>query len=198
MTDARLARPLWRGRTNVDALTISVIERAERALGRQLVITQGSYNAGAVKQSAGTHDRGGAVDISTRSLTEAQKQATILELRKAGMAAWIRRTLPGVWAEHIHGIVVDHPDLSSGAAAQVVAYRAGRNGLANHGQDDGPRLTPIPRPQWPAVVPKKRRPQKIREALKQLRGQLADPAAGPTQRKRIQRAIADLVKIGKR
>lgn len=194
MTDTRLTRPRWRNRTNVDALTISVIERAEKALGRQLIITQGSYQSG-VKQSAGTHDDGGAVDFSTRGLTEAQKQRAVLELRKAGMAAWIRREIPGVWAEHIHGVVVGHPNLSRTAAAQVRAYRSGRNGLANNGPDDGPRLNPIPVPQWPVVAAKKKRPQRIRESLKQLRAQLADPLTGETQRERIRAAMDDLKRI---
>lgn len=193
-TDPRLVRPLWRGRRDVDALTISVIERAEKALGFQLIISQGSYQS-AVKQSAGTHNQGGAADFSTRGLTVEQKRRAVLELRKAGMFASLRTPAEGDWVEHIHGIVVDHPELSPAAAAQVVDYRRGLNGLANHRRDTGPRLTPIPVPVWPVVPAKKKRPQRIREALKQLRAQLADPATGPTQRKRIRAAIANLRKV---
>lgn len=193
-TDARLARPLWRGRRDIDALTISVIERAEKALGFQLIITQGSYQS-SVRQSAGTHDRGGAVDFSTRKLTAEQKRRAVLELRKAGMFASVRTPAEGDWVEHIHGVVVDHPDLSPSAARQVTAYRKGLNGLANNGRDTGPRLIPIPVPVWPVVPQKKKRPQRIREALKQLRAQLADPATGPTQRQRIRAAIAALKQI---
>lgn len=197
MTDSRLVRPLWRGRRDIDALTISVIERAEKALGFQLIITQGSYQS-SVKQSAGTHDGGGAADFSTRKLTDEQKRRAVLELRKAGMFASLRTPAEGDWVEHIHGIVVDHPALSPAAAAQVVDYRKGRNGLANHRSDTGPRLIPIPVPVWPVLSPKKKRPQRIREALKQLRAQLADPATGPTQRKRIRAAMDALKKIEKR
>lgn len=198
MTDARLARPLWRGRRNVDALTISVIERAERTLGFQLILTQGSYNT-SVKASGNTHAKGGAADFSTRKLTAEQKRRAVLELRKAGMFASLRTADQGDWVEHIHGVVVDHPYLSQAAADQIVDYRAGRNGLANNGRDTGPRLTPIPVPVWPIVPPKKKkRPQRIREALKQLRAQLADPATGPTQRKRIRAAMDDLLKVDPR
>lgn len=193
-TDPRLVRPLWRGRRDLDALTISVIERAEKALGFQLIISQGSYQS-SVEQSAGTHDQGGAADFSTRRLTAEQKRRAVLELRKAGMFASLRTADQGDWVEHIHGIVVDHPNLSPAAAGQIVDYRKGLNGLANHRRDTGPRLTPIPVPVWPVVPPKKKRPQRIREALKQLRAQLADPATGPTQRKRILAAIANLKKV---
>lgn len=197
MPDARLVRPLWRGRRDLDALTISVIERAEKRLGFQLIVTQGSYQS-SVEQSAGTHNGGGAGDFSTRGLTTAQKNRAVLELRKAGTFASVRTPAEGDWVEHIHGIVVDHPALSPAAARQVVDYRKGLNGLANHGRDRGPRLNPIPVPVWPVLPPKKRRPQRIRETLKQLRAQLADPATGPTQRKRIRAAIAALLRIKKR
>jgi hypothetical protein len=196
MTDPRLVCPLWRSRRNVDALTISVIERAEKALGFQLIITQGSYQgSGGDPKSAGTHAEGGAADFSTRGLTAEQKHRAVLELRKAGMFASVRTPAEGDWPEHIHGIVVDHPNLSPAAADQIVDYRKGLNGLASHRRDTGPRLTPIPVPVWPVVPPKKKRPQRIRESLKQLRAQLVDPATGPTQRKRIRAAIANLKKI---
>lgn len=154
MSDPRLRRPLWRGRTNVDALTIAAILRAESMLGFELSITQGSYQS-SVAASAGTHDRGGAIDFSTKNMTTAQKARVVLCLRRAGFAAWLRRPSQGPWAEHIHGVVVGHPYLSGSAARQVTAYRNGRNGLANNAPDDGPRVEIKP-PVWPYPAPKKR------------------------------------------
>ncbi len=142
MSDPRLARPLWRGRTNVDALTIAALERAEKIGGHQFTVTQGSYQS-TVAQSAGTHDRGGAVDLSWCG-----HDRCIKALRQAGFAAWHRNPSQGNWPHHIHAVVVDHPDLAPSAARQVTAYRAGRNGLANNGPDDGPRLNPIPVHVW--------------------------------------------------
>lgn len=148
MTDPRLARPNWRGRTNVDALTIAALKHAEEMLGYELAITQGSYQ-GSVAASAGTHDKGGALDLSTRGMTSAQKTRVVLCLRRAGFAAWLRKPSQGPWKEHIHAVVIGHPLLAPAAARQVTAYLARRNGLANNGPDDGPRLDPIPRPVWP-------------------------------------------------
>lgn len=152
MPDLRLARPLWRGRTNVDALTIACIEHAE-AIARQIapdvahefVITQGSYQAGAGDpNSAGTHDEGGVVDSAWCG-----HPICVRAQRLAGMAAWHRTPEQGPWPHHIHAVVIGHPLLADSADRQVIAYLAGRNGLKNDGADDGPRLDPIPRPVWP-------------------------------------------------
>lgn len=157
--DARLARPLWRGRTNMDALTIACVERAEKiarkkspATAHEFVVTQGSYQAGAGdRKSAGTHDLGGVVDLRWCG------HATCLwALRKAGLAAWHRTPAQGSWPHHIHAVVVGHPYLANAAEEQVDDYLVGRNGLANNGPDDGPRLNPIPRPKWPwPTLPKR-------------------------------------------
>lgn len=145
VTDPRLARPLWRGRTNVDALTIACVEHAEQIGGHAFVVTQGSYQAGAGDaNSAGTHDLGGVVDLRWCG-----HDSCVKALREAGMAAWHRTPAQGPWPDHVHAVVVGHPYLAASAAAQVTDYLAGRNGLASHGPDDGPRLDPIPRPVWP-------------------------------------------------
>ncbi|MBA3782746.1 MAG: hypothetical protein H0X12_12965 [Nocardioides sp.] len=145
MTDPRLARPLWRGRENVDALTIACVEHAESIGGHEFVCTQGSYQAGAGDpNSAGIHDMGGAVDLHWCEHTRCVKA-----LREAGMAAWHRTPAQGPWSAHIHAVVIDHPMLAPSAIRQVLRYLAGRNGLANDATDDGPRLNPIPRPVWP-------------------------------------------------
>ncbi len=145
MTDPRLARPEWRGRTNVDALTIACVEHAEQIGGHEHIVTQGSYQGGGGDPlSAGTHEAGGAVDLAWCG-----HDRCLRALREAGMAAWHRTPAQGSWPHHVHAVVIGHPDLAPSAAEQVAAYLSGRNGLASNGPDDGPRLNPIPRPVWP-------------------------------------------------
>lgn len=146
MSDA-LARPLWRGRTNVDRMTIDAIERAEALAGFVFVVTQGSYQS-SVEASAGTHDRGGAIDFRAKWMTKAKRTRMVAALRAAGFAAWLRTPAQGPWVIHVHAVLCDHPDLSPSAQRQVNAYRAGRNGLANNGPDDGPeplKEKPVPK-----------------------------------------------------
>jgi hypothetical protein len=99
---------------------------------------QGSYST-SVGASAGTHSSGGAVDLGYRHLTEAQRHRIVREMRRVGFAAWYRREIKGLWPPHCHAIAIGCPDLAPGARQQVEAYRAGRNGLAGNGADDGPR-----------------------------------------------------------
>lgn len=150
MTDPKLARPSWRGRTNVDALTIACIEHAEQLVrhsapntAHDFIVTQGSYQS-TVAASAGTHDKGGAVDLRWCG-----HFVCLHALRRAGMAAWHRTPAQGPWPDHVHAVVIGHPLLADSAHRQVIAYLNGRNGLKNDGADDGPRLDPIPRPVWP-------------------------------------------------
>lgn len=184
MTDARLARPSWRGRTNVDALTIACIERAEKIGGHQFVVTQGSYQ-NTVAASAGTHDGGGAVDL--RWCGHAR---CIKALRMVGMAAWHRTPAQGPWPDHIHAVVIDHPKLAASAARQVTSYRDGRNGLASNGKDDGPRLLKIAVPVWPWPKPKSRG-QRI-DAARLLLQKARAAATTKGRRRKIQNAIDDL------
>jgi hypothetical protein len=44
--------------------TVAMLTDVESRLGYDLTVLQGSYNAGGVSQSAGTHDGGGAVDLA--------------------------------------------------------------------------------------------------------------------------------------
>jgi hypothetical protein len=137
-----LARPVWRGRTNVDALTIAALEYAEALAGHEFIVTQGSYQS-SVAASAGTHDKGGVVDLRWTG-----DNADITALRAAGFAAWHRTPAQGPWPDHVHAVLIGHPLLAPSAARQVESMRAGRNGLLNNGPDDGPRVTPHPRTNW--------------------------------------------------
>lgn len=137
MTDP-YARTTMDGKT-VDALTEAALREAERRLGYSLTIVQGSYHVG-VGASAGTHDGGGVVDLAPYD-----HERKVRVLRDLGFAAWYRPTLPGVWGEHIHAVLIGNARLAPAAARQVVSYRAGRDGLASNALDPNPyRPSPIP------------------------------------------------------
>ncbi|MBL8120084.1 MAG: SH3 domain-containing protein [Anaerolineae bacterium] len=102
-------------------------------------IMQGSYNPGGVSASFGTHDGGGAVDLSVREIGTGviltrEIEPMLEALRLAGFAAWLRDTselYPGS-PIHIHAIAIGDPDLSEAARAQIdgtFGYLRGFNGL---------------------------------------------------------------------
>src|SRR4051812_21208674 len=122
----------------VDWKTRAALEEAERRLGYPLTVVQGSYHT-TTKASAGTHDKGGVVD-----LTPFDHERKVQVLRSIGFAAWHRLPSEGPWKEHVHAVLVDHGNLSAAAKAQVVDYRNGRNGLANNKMDRTTRPHPIP------------------------------------------------------
>ncbi|MFI6824506.1 peptidoglycan-binding protein [Micromonospora sp. NPDC050187] len=125
----------------VNTRTRAMLFEAERLLGRQLSITQGSYNTG-VGASAGTHDGGGALDLSVSGLSSATRTDILRRLRTVGFAAWLRTPSQGDWGYHIHAIALADTDQSTGAQNQAGDYYLGRNGLANRGPDDGPAVSP--------------------------------------------------------
>ena len=144
--DPRLVRPSWRGRTNVDALTIAALEHAEQIGGHKFTVTQGSYQGGRGEvNSAGTHDGGGAVDINVGSWSSSTRNRVVLALRKAGFAAWLRTPSDG-FAYHIHAVAIGDREMSSGAKSQIQQWREDTNGLANHAHDP----YPDPYPAWTA------------------------------------------------
>lgn len=104
-----------------------------------ITMVQGGYNAGGVSASAGTHDGGGAFDLTPHNWRQRGKVFRIL-----GVAAWHRPYLAHVWGEHIHAIVCGDGTASRGALAQVSAYYRGRSGLANNGADTDWRPTDLP------------------------------------------------------
>lgn len=131
---------LLRDGKKVDALTDGALKRAEKILGRKLTVTQGSYNAGGVKASAGTHDGGGVVDCPPWDADE-----TVIALRAVGFAAWHRQAIPGLWPEHIHAVLIGHGKLAPVAARQVEAYQQRRDGLKSNAIDTDPGWTNIVR-----------------------------------------------------
>lgn len=131
MTDA-YDRVTYQGHP-MDKMTRQAIQRLEAALGYgpgQLTVLQGCY-AHTVKASAGTHDGGGAFDLTPNDWERKVRLG-----RELGLAIWHRTTIPGVWNEHVHAIVIGNDRLSPSAANQVTSYREHRNGLANNASDN--------------------------------------------------------------
>jgi hypothetical protein len=119
----------------------------EKKLGFELYCFQGSYNRGGVAQSGGTHDLGGAIDVSICPAGSNVNKADLIvkTLRQFGWAAWHRTPAQGDWGHHIHAVDSGDRDLSEGAARQVAEYRQGFDGLAGDGSDDGPRIALVAR-----------------------------------------------------
>lgn len=132
-----MTRVSFRG-VRLNTRTRDMILAAEKLLGYNVTLVQGSYNTG-VSASAGTHDGGGAVDVTCRNLNAAQKGQVVNALRKVGFAAWHRLPSQGPWSEHIHAIAMGDTEASRGAKNQMADYKAGRNGLASGGSDNATR-----------------------------------------------------------
>lgn len=128
---------------SVNARTEAMLAEAQRLLGRKLTLDQGSYNPGGDPTSAGTHDGGGVVDVNVDGMSTATWTTTVKVLREVGFAAWHRTPSQGDWPYHIHAAAISDPDLSPAAQHQTGDYYLGRNGLANRGPDDGPKVSPI-------------------------------------------------------
>lgn len=97
-------------------------------------VTQGSYSR-SVKASAGTHDGGGALDLSVVGLSGTQRARLVRALREAGFAAWLRLRGPAFKIDHVHALAIGDPDLPGAAARQVEAYFNGRDGLKGNRRD---------------------------------------------------------------
>ncbi len=102
-------------------------------------LTQGSYTGGVLAASFGTHDGGGAVDLSVRDpgtwdVMTAEIEPMVHALRLAGFAAWLRDTgdLYPDSPIHIHAIAMGDAELSEAARAQIdgtFGYLRGFDGL---------------------------------------------------------------------
>lgn len=136
-------------RTTVDGKTLNQRTADMLAMWQFNALTdfyvlQGSYNAGGVKTSAGTHDGGGALDISTYNLGDLKnKRWVVKQGRLAGFMAYLRPYMPNVWTEHIHAGAIGDAEASSGLKAQFAEYYAGGDGLVGNAPDPGPRLKRI-------------------------------------------------------
>jgi hypothetical protein len=138
-----------RGAT-LNRYTAELLLRAEaysKAMGgpAKLWLTQGSYST-SVSASAGTHDGGGALDISVSGMSRSDVRKAVKALRKAGFAAWHRG--PPSFIPHIHGIAIGDRDASPSAKAQVRDYRRGLDGLAYSRPDPDFGYAGRPIPKW--------------------------------------------------
>jgi hypothetical protein len=132
--------------------TLSMLEQAAQLYRGELeitghAITQGSYNSG-VTASFGTHDGGGAVDLSvmrrgTYTVLYDEIEPLIQAMRVAGFAAWLRELdelYPGS-PIHVHAVAVGDQHLSAAASQQLTGdfgYFRGYNGIPS------PNGVPIP------------------------------------------------------
>lgn len=123
----------------VDWLTKAALLKAEKMLGYELTIVQGSYNAGKVSASAGTHDGGGAVDLASWDW-----ENKVRVLRLCGFRAWLRPKLVKngrlVWNAHIHAVLQGNDKMSGSAQQQILQAIRGLDGLAASGPDPHPHL----------------------------------------------------------
>jgi peptidoglycan hydrolase-like protein with peptidoglycan-binding domain len=133
----------------VSTRTRLMLAAADGQLSWGLAVTQGSYST-AVAASAGTHDGGGAADISVRGLTTTQIWQTVKALRTVGFAAWFRPALAGPrgWPAHIHAMAIGDTDMSLVGAKQVADYIVGKNGLKGNAADNTPAASRVPFTWW--------------------------------------------------
>lgn len=124
----------------VNERTAAMLKAAQKRANVNFSITQGSYNSDN-GSSAGTHDGGGAVDLSVRNVSD--PRVAVKALRQVGFAAWHRTPDQGDWAAHIHAVAISDTAMSPEAQAQVGDYFEGRNGLADNGKDDGPQVKKV-------------------------------------------------------
>lgn len=133
-------RTKYGGKT-VNRRTLDMLLAAESIFGEPFVLSQGSYNAG-VSASAGTHDRGGVVDISVNGMSSVERDRAVQALRRVGFFAWLRT--PPKFTYHIHAVAIGDRELSPAAQSQVKQGFADRDGLAGRGPDPAPD----PYPTW--------------------------------------------------
>jgi hypothetical protein len=137
---------VWINGVQLNARTLAMLDHAQTlysagggVIDFRTAITQGSYNAGGVAASFGTHDGGGAVDLSVRdpndwSVMTGEIEPMIRALRVAGFAAWLRDTgeLYPDSPIHIHAVALGDREQSEDARAQIdgrFGYLRGYNGL---------------------------------------------------------------------
>lgn len=144
-----MATPSWATRTTYQGhrinfgtwfllIVINALVRLPRFGGEtsKMTMLQGGYNKGGVAKSAGTHDGGGAFD-----LTAFNWKWRVWLLRLFGCAAYYR---PYNWdnrggGAHIHVIVSGDGTASRGAKQQVVDFLHKLNALANRAKDPNAR-----------------------------------------------------------
>lgn len=131
---------VWVSGEQLDSYTAQAVAQTKaiyKVLGGtgSVTIAQGSYNAGGVAASAGTHDGGGAVDFSLTVKNSKNWQILQKAARMCMFAAWHRTPDQGPWGDHVHSILIGNTKASAGAKAQVTDYYAHKSGLVGHRPD---------------------------------------------------------------
>ncbi len=137
---------VWISGAELNARTLAMLDHAQAlyqaqggVLDFRYGITQGSYTGGALAASFGTHDGGGALDLSVLNPRDGtvmweQIEPMVLALRVAGFAAWLRE-VGDLYPDspiHIHAIAIGDQELSEAARAQLTGtfgYLRGFDGL---------------------------------------------------------------------
>ena len=125
---------IWDGLHKVDNRTFTALIRAQQLAKVPIRLAQGSYSTG-VPASAGTHDKGGVVDVRIDGLTTRQRVRVMHSLKRVGFAVWWRHG--SLWAgnAHLHAVLRKHKKLAWLAAQQELAYDRRRDGLADNKPD---------------------------------------------------------------
>ena len=139
-----MAHPTWHGVTACDCIVASgpLVEKRFREAGLLStnfagMISQGSYST-SVAASGNTHAGGGALDI--HDWTQYRADADVL-FTDCGWLDFYRPygVLYAKSPAHHHIELNGCPHLSQAAQNQIRDAKAGLNGLAGKGKDDGPR-----------------------------------------------------------
>lgn len=138
---AQTERIRWRNGYVCDCIVTSMpmIEQRLKDAGvikNSVDIFQYCYNS-TVAASAGTHDRGGVLDMAQLSDT------ALRVFRECGVAAQHRTVAQGFSGAHNHAFWIGCPHMSPGLAYQQSEYLNGRNGLVSRGPITGPKVKPI-------------------------------------------------------
>ncbi|MDF2460831.1 MAG: peptidoglycan-binding protein, partial [Candidatus Saccharibacteria bacterium] len=149
-------------RTTIDGKTVNMRTKFmydqalkyARQLGYNgpLYVVQGSYHPG-VGASEGTHDGGGALDISVNGMTGGQRTIVVTALRMAGFAAWNRgQPYDSAFVPHIHAMAIGDRDITHAIAKdQISDYFLHRSGLSGDGPDQDAK-SGYPFPDWAGQI----------------------------------------------
>lgn len=116
----------WRGRYWPRAM-VEIYSDAERSQGFKFYFYQGSWSA--ADASAGTHKKSGAGDRQSKGLDVRKRVA------RRGIVGWARTRAQG-FMPHDHDMLFGDKNASPALKAQMYAWQANQNGLANRRRDD--------------------------------------------------------------
>lgn len=102
---------------------------------KKIRLAQGSFNS-SVAASGSTHKGDGVFDARTAGvgLTASETVSLARAMADSGIAPYIRDSRDGM-DPHIHGLVIDDPEMDPSAKRQVADWDKGLNGLNNHAKD---------------------------------------------------------------